>query len=118
MLSGLSLPRRLTIVEVPCSGAISLEYLLAAFGHQADGVLVFTCHEGNCHSERGNTLAARRTAHLKTMLGQIGIDPNRLVLKTLAANMAAEFAETANNFEKRILEAAPLNLAGQRRQEK
>ena len=104
-LSGLSLPERLSIVEVPCSGGISAEYLLAAFQHRADGVLVFTCHEGNCHSERGNILAARRTAHLKNMLKQIGIDPNRLLLKTLASNMAAEFAETASQFEKQIAEA-------------
>ena len=112
-LSGLSLPERLSIVEVPCSGSISAEYLLAAFQHQADGVLVLTCHEGNCHSERGNILAKRRTAHLKLMLKQIGIDPNRLLLKTLASNMAAEFAETTSKFEKQIAEAGPLGIARQ-----
>ncbi len=110
-LSGLSLPERLSVVEVPCSGAISLEYLMAAFQHGADGVLVFTCHEGNCHSERGNILAARRTAHLKHVLKEIGIDPNRLILKTLAANMAVEFAETAGQFENQIAEAGPLKIA-------
>jgi coenzyme F420-reducing hydrogenase delta subunit/NAD-dependent dihydropyrimidine dehydrogenase PreA subunit len=108
--SGHSLPRNLSIVEVPCAGAISLEFLLSAFRHRADGVLVFTCHEGNCHSERGNILAGQRTAHLKTLLAQIGIDPARLVIKTLAANMAAEFAETANSFEKRIASAGPTGI--------
>ncbi|MBI5593994.1 MAG: hydrogenase iron-sulfur subunit [Deltaproteobacteria bacterium] len=110
ILYGLSLPDRLSIVEVPCSGSISSEYLLAAFQHQADGVLVFTCHEGNCHSERGNILAARRTVHMKNVLKQIGIDPNRLLLKTLASNMAAEFAENANKFEKQIAKAGPLGI--------
>jgi quinone-modifying oxidoreductase, subunit QmoB len=110
VISELSLPEGLSIVEVPCSGAISLEHLMAAFQHGADGALVFTCHEGNCHSERGNLLAARRAAHLKHVLKQIGIDPNRLLLKTLAANMAAEFAETAGQFEKQIAEAGPLGL--------
>jgi quinone-modifying oxidoreductase, subunit QmoB len=109
-VSGLSLPERLSVVEVPCSGGISLEHLMAAFQHGADGVLVLTCHEGNCHSERGNILAARRAAHLKHALKQIGIDPDRLLLKTLAANMAAEFAETAGQFEKQIAEAGPLGI--------
>jgi quinone-modifying oxidoreductase, subunit QmoB len=109
-ISGLSLPERLSIIEVPCSGAISLEHLMAAFQHGADGVLVLTCHEGNCHSEQGNMLAARRTAHLKHVLEQIGIDPNRLLLKTLASNMAAEFAGTAGQFEKRIAEFGPLRI--------
>lgn len=107
-LSGMRLPDRLTIVEVPCSGSISLEHLMAAFQHQADGVMVFTCHEGNCHSERGNIMAGQRTALLKNMLKQIGIDPNRLLLKTLASNMAAEFSETADKFEKRIAQAGPV----------
>jgi quinone-modifying oxidoreductase, subunit QmoB len=115
-LSGLSLPERLSIVEVPCSGSISAEYLLAAFRHQADGVLVLTCHEGNCHSERGNILARRRTVHLKDMLKQIGIDPDRLLLKTLASNMAAEFAGTAAQFEKQIAEAGPLRINKLQRQ--
>jgi coenzyme F420-reducing hydrogenase delta subunit/Pyruvate/2-oxoacid:ferredoxin oxidoreductase delta subunit len=105
VLAGSKLPQRLTIIEVPCAGAISVEHIMAAFRHQADGVMVFTCHEGNCHSEKGNTLAARRTAHLKTVLKQIGIDPDRLLLKTLAANMAAEFTETVNRFAQQIAEA-------------
>jgi quinone-modifying oxidoreductase, subunit QmoB len=112
-ISGLNLPDRLSIIEVPCSGGISVEHLMAAFRHYADGVLVFTCHEGNCHSERGNILAKRRTALLKNMLNNIGIDPNRLLLKTLASNMAAEFAETANKFEKQIAEAGPLSISRQ-----
>ncbi len=110
VLSGSNLPQRMTIVEVPCSGAISVEHIMAAFRHQADGVMVFTCHEGNCHSEKGNILAARRTTHLKTVLQQIGIDPDRLLLKTLAANMAAEFTETVSRFEKQIAEAGPIRI--------
>ena len=107
-LAGSKLPHRLTVIEVPCSGAISVEHIMAAFRHQANGVMVFTCHEGNCHSEKGNTLAARRTAHLKTVLKQIGIDPDRLLLKTLAANMATEFTETVNRFAHQIAEAGSI----------
>jgi coenzyme F420-reducing hydrogenase delta subunit/ferredoxin len=108
--SGLSLPKHLSIVEVPCAGAISLEGLLAAFRRGADGVLVFTCHHGNCHSERGNLLAASRTSHLKTLLRNIGINPDRLLVKTLAANMAAELAETASAFEKQTTSAGPTGI--------
>lgn len=110
-LSGMPLPERLLIVQVPCSGSISLEHLMAAFQHQADGVLVFTCHQGNCHSQKGNIMAAQRTTHLKNILKQIGTDPNRLVLKTLASNMAAEFSETACTFEKMIAEAGPFSIS-------
>lgn len=107
-ISGLDMPKNMTVIEVPCAGGISLEHLLAAFRRDADGVMVFTCHEGNCHSERGNILAAQRAAHLKQMMADIGIHPDRLRVKTLAANMAAELAETACEFEKTIAAAGPL----------
>ncbi len=101
-LSGFKLPERLSVVEVPCSGSISQEYILSAFQKKADGVLIFTCHKGNCHSERGNILALQRAVQFKVILKRVGIDPARLLLKTIAANMASEFADTVSSFEKQI----------------
>ncbi|MDP3283575.1 MAG: hydrogenase iron-sulfur subunit, partial [Desulfobacterales bacterium] len=48
---GYRLPENLKVVEVPCSGFVSMEYILSAFQNNAEGVLVLTCHAGNCHSE-------------------------------------------------------------------
>ena len=116
--AGLPLPERLSVIEVPCSGSVSIEHLMAAFQNQADGVLVLTCHEGNCHSEYGNILARRRIVMFQNLLERIGIPPERLLLKTLAANMPADFSATALQFEKRIAEAGPLYKGKYRHSEK
>jgi coenzyme F420-reducing hydrogenase delta subunit/Pyruvate/2-oxoacid:ferredoxin oxidoreductase delta subunit len=107
---GYRLPPGLQIVEVPCAGSIALEHLFAAFSKGADGVLVLTCHHGNCHSENGNVTAGRRVDQLSDRLAQLGFESERLAYKTLAANMGTEFAETVNAFENTILELGPSRL--------
>jgi quinone-modifying oxidoreductase subunit QmoB len=99
------LPEGLTTIVVPCAGGISSQHLLAAFRGGADGVMVMTCHMGNCHSENGNTHAHRRVELLAEKLRQVGISPARLEIHTLAANMAREFANITLQFEEKLKEA-------------
>jgi coenzyme F420-reducing hydrogenase delta subunit/NAD-dependent dihydropyrimidine dehydrogenase PreA subunit len=92
----------LNLVEVPCAGSLSPEVILSAFGLGADGVLVLTCHEDNCHSRHGNSLASRRVDQARAFLDQAGIGSSRLVLQTLAANMPAELAAVATAFSQTL----------------
>jgi len=90
----------LKIIEVPCAGGISIRHILGAFERGVDGVLVLTCHTGNCHSEYGNRYAHARVTQLQEMLQSIGINSDRLAIRTLASNMGFEFAEIINQFER------------------
>jgi coenzyme F420-reducing hydrogenase delta subunit/NAD-dependent dihydropyrimidine dehydrogenase PreA subunit len=107
---GYKLPPGLQIVEVPCAGGIALVHLFSAFNQGADGVLVLSCHQGNCHSEDGNIYARQRVDHLSQQLSQFGFESERLAYKTLASNMGSEFAEIANAFEKSLLKLGPSRL--------
>lgn len=89
---GYSRPGGLRCVEVPCTGMISLQDLLAAFTSGARRVMVLACHPDNCHSETGNERARMRVEQLREQLTAVGISPERLQYHTLAANMAAEFS--------------------------
>lgn len=110
---GYDLPSDLSIVEVPCAGGVSRDHLFTAFSKGADGVLVLTCHKGNCHSECGNDYAHQRVDQVSDMLPQLGFEPGRLAYGTLASNMGTEFAETVNAFEHIILELGPSRLKQQ-----
>ena len=101
-LNGHRHPENILIVPVPCAGSISISHILTAFQHRADGVMILACHEGNCHSEQGNRFVSDRVSLLVDMLSNVGIEPERLFLDSLAANMASEFRHKMNRFEEKI----------------
>lgn len=90
--AGLPVPALLRLVELPCAGALAPEVIRTAFSRGADGVLVLTCHEGNCHSRHGNLLAGRRAEEMRAFLERVGLDGGRIAWATLAANMPGEAA--------------------------
>ena len=107
---GHNLPLRLKIIEVPCAGSISWDHIFTAFRNHADGVLVATCHKGNCHSEWGNIFAEQTVLQIKDVFSQIGFEKDRLLIQTLASNMGTEFAEMVSRFEETIVELGPSRL--------
>ena len=105
-----ALPEGLRIVPVPCGGSVSLNQIMTAFSSGADGVMVLTCHEGNCHAEQGPDYARRRVAHMTTVFESIGLESGRLVHKSLASNMGAEFSRDLSDFRNRLLGLGPNRL--------
>lgn len=85
------LPLGFTPLRMPCAGKIDIDYLLKAFTHGADGVLVLGCHPDNCKSQQGNEHALWRVERAQVMLQEAGVDPRRLVFRTLAANAPWDF---------------------------
>ena len=107
---GHRLPHGLKVVEMPCSGAVSYDHVFAALDNNADGVMVLTCHKGNCHSEHGNIYAEQTVAHIQEMFSRIGLEKERLLIQTLASNMGTEFARIADRFEETIVKLGPSRL--------
>ena len=91
-------------IRVMCSGRIEPTFVLSAFTKGADGVMVLTCHEGNCHSEIGNRFARRRVDHVQNRLASMGFEKERLVFDTLAANMSYEFSAKLNGFKEKLMD--------------
>lgn len=107
---GYTLPQHFKVIEVPCAGSISVNHLLSAFKNGADGALVLTCHEGNCHSEKGNIYAEQRVGGVIKFFTKVGFEKERLKISTLASNMGKEFANILVGFEKEIHDLGPSNL--------
>ena len=107
---GHKLPQGLRVVEVPCSGTVSYDHVFAALDNNADGVMVLTCHKGNCHSEYGNIYAEQTVEYVQERFSRIGFEKERLLIHTLASNMGTEFADIANRFEETIVKLGPSRL--------
>ena len=98
------------VVRVMCSGRVDPQFVLDAFAHGADGVLIGGCHPGDCHYQEGNYKALRRYRLLKRMLGQMGIEEDRLRLEWISASEAERFRWVMNDMVEHVRALGPLHL--------
>ncbi len=107
-------PPNLRIVRVMCSGMVDPKYVLKSFLEGADGVLVGGCWPGDCHYLNGNLKARRRVALLHEILGQYGIEQERLWLRWIAASEGVQFAEIVDDMTQRLRTLGPCSLANRK----
>lgn len=95
------------VVRVMCTGRMEPTFVLKAFQSGADGVLVCGCHPGDCHYVEGNYSAQRRISLLQKMLGQLGIEEERLRLEWVSASEGERFAEIVDDMTAQVKGLGP-----------
>lgn len=100
------------VVRVMCSGRVDPAFILAAFRLGADGVLICGCHPGDCHYAEGNYKAARRIPLLKKMLGQFGIEDERVRMEWVSASEGERFADIVDEMTENVRRLGPFNNDG------
>jgi F420-non-reducing hydrogenase iron-sulfur subunit len=113
-VSRIQYPPTTRVIRVMCSGRVSPLFILEALRDGADGVLVTGCHLGDCHYISGNERAVHNIEMARSLIGLLGIEPQRLCLEWISAAEGARFAEVVNDFTEQIRElgANPLQAAG------
>lgn len=106
-------PPNIRVVNIPCTGELDPSLVLSALTEGADGVLVAGCHPGECHYQRGNLLARRRTLELKPLLAALGIGSERLRLEWISAIERGKIQKTLEEFEQEIEQLGPNPLASE-----
>jgi coenzyme F420-reducing hydrogenase delta subunit len=103
----LNYPTFIKIIKVPCTGRVDVLTLLKAFESGVDGVYVAGCMEGECHFLKGNLRARKRVNYAKTLLEEMGIEPERLEMYNLSAAQGQKFAAIANEMADKIRALGP-----------
>jgi F420-non-reducing hydrogenase iron-sulfur subunit len=106
-VSRLQYPSNVRVIRVPCSGRINPLYIVKALHYGIDGVLVSGCHPGDCHYISGNLVARRKFAFLKSYLGYIGIEPERVQFSWVSASEGSRFAELIEKVSNDIKKLGP-----------
>jgi F420-non-reducing hydrogenase iron-sulfur subunit len=104
----LQYPANIRVMRFPCTGKIEENHILAAFEKGVDGVMVAGCLEGGCHFLEGNLRARKRVERVKQILGEIGLEPERLEMFNLSSAEGPRFAEITKEMCNRV---APLGLS-------
>jgi coenzyme F420-reducing hydrogenase delta subunit len=77
---------------VSCTGRLQPEHVLKAFEAGAGAVCMVACQEDDCHYLEGSKRCARRAAFLRSILDQIGLGGERLMLFHLPGTAAEDMA--------------------------
>lgn len=103
-----ALPGNVKVVQVPCSGRIEILHLLKPFEEGADGVYVAGCQEDSCQYTSGISKATRRVAHVRRILEELDIDPERIAVYNTGAAKGHEFTEIADEMTRTVKEIGPV----------
>ena len=108
----LQYPNNVRVLRLPCTGKVEVNHILAAFERGVDGVMVAGCLEGGCHFLEGNLRARKRVDRAKQILGEIGLEPERLEMFNLSSAECGRFAEIVTEMSERLagLDPSPLRL--------
>jgi len=108
--SRIKYPPNIRVIRVMCSGRVDPQFVLHAFAHGADGVLIGGCHPGDCHDQEGNYKTLRRTRLLRRLLHDMGIEDERFRLEWISAAEGERVREVVRDMVEKIRALGPLNL--------
>jgi F420-non-reducing hydrogenase iron-sulfur subunit len=95
-------------IRVMCSGRVDPQFVLKVLREGADGVMIAGCHPGECHYVEGNIKALRRYALLKRMLGQLGIEEERVQMVWASASEGIMLARAVDRMTEQLRVLGPL----------
>ena len=81
----LQYPSNIRMIKLPCTGKLEVIHLLRAIEAGADGVYAAGCLEGECHYLKGNLWARKRVNHVKELLAEVGIEPERVEMFNMSS---------------------------------
>lgn len=67
-------------IRLPCSGKVSIPYLIKAFETGADGAVIVTCRQDECRHIEGNKRAQKRAQAVGSLLEEIGLGTGRITV--------------------------------------
>jgi F420-non-reducing hydrogenase iron-sulfur subunit len=106
-------PPNVRLIRLMCSGRLDPTFVFKAFAGGADGVMVTGCHPGECHYLEQNYKALRRVQLMKRVLGQMGIEPDRLKLVWASAAEGVRLGKEITLMVEEIRQLGPLNWRGE-----
>ncbi len=85
---------------MPCTARLDINFILTALQEGVDGVPVVGCHPGNLGTER-------RVRFTRKLVGQLGMNENRVKMVFVSAAGGDKFAAEINKFADEIRKLGP-----------
>ena len=102
------------VVRLPCTGKVDAILIMKAFEDGVDGVFIAGCLEGECHFLKGNLRAKKKVAYVKTLLEEVGMDPQRVEMFNLSSAMGGQFAEIVEEMTEKVKALGPTYISAKK----
>ncbi len=99
------LPKKYTginIIRIMCSGRLSPALILRAFELGADGVLILSCPEGECHYSFGQKVAESNFAAANKIMRLLGFAEHRLRMECPPKYESEKVKEIIDSFVREL----------------
>ncbi|MFX1234487.1 MAG: hydrogenase iron-sulfur subunit [Promethearchaeota archaeon] len=106
--SKINYPSNIRVIHVMCTAMLDPALVFESFFLGADGVLIAGCHKQDCHYETGFIKATTRYSSIKEMLGETGINENRLRIISISAGEGEKFAKNIIDFKRELDKLGPI----------
>ena len=93
-------PPGVKVLRLTCTGRIGPGFILKAFQHGADGVMVMGCPEGDCHYIDGNKSYQEKEQVVRDMMSSMGIASSRYGTLWLSPGDGERFIRRVEEFAK------------------
>jgi F420-non-reducing hydrogenase iron-sulfur subunit len=101
-------PPNVRVVRIMCTGRMDPQFVLKAYEHGADGVLILGCHPGDCHYKEQNFRMIQKHRLFLALLKQYGIDEARCRLDFVSAGESDKYARVIAETVEAIRRLGPL----------
>lgn len=95
-----------------CTGRVDLAFIFRSFFDRADGVYIAGCRLDECkYITHGNYHALNLVLLSKRLMEHIGLNPERLRIEFMSSAEGGRFAETVNDFVRKVRAIGPWGKA-------
>ncbi|MBY9019874.1 MAG: hydrogenase iron-sulfur subunit [Candidatus Lokiarchaeota archaeon] len=106
--SKINYPTNIRSIRVMCTAMLNPSLVFEAFFNGADGVLIAGCHPQDCHYDTGFIKAVNRYESIRQILGETGLNENRVRIESISAGEGEKFAQVVSNFKMELEKLGPL----------
>ena len=99
--------KKVRLFPIPCSGRLEPFHLLRALEEFADAAYLITCPEGACKYFEGNRRAKKRVTRTQEIIGNIGLEKERVGIVVGSAQDPKSLAELTAEILEEISKIKP-----------
>ena len=105
-----TVPPGVQVIELPCSGRVDEVMMLRALRQGAWAAMVVACLDGNCRNRTGNYHARKRVDEVRSLLSQLGLEPERVKMFSVASNQHAWLMEALEGTRRAARQWGPIRI--------